>query len=224
AVFLRKGHPPRAPLTTQTAAQPEATLEPAPGISTVSPRPSNSILASASPRVPRPPPSLATTTLPEPTVQSRALVASLTRLDQSSSPTAEQAAEWKTNLLQLVQQGATGVAAIREFLQKSVDMDFGQKGGQMLGYTSARAAMFDALQQIGGPEAVSAMTSVLQTTADPKEIALLAKNLVQQDAEQYRGEVLNAVHEALTMAANKNLEGSDVAPLFEVLQKYGGAE
>jgi len=123
-----------------------------------------------------------------------------------------------------VQQGATGVAGIREFLGKSVDMDFGPNGRQMLGYTSARAAMFDALQQIGGPEGVSAMTGVLQTTADPKEIALLAKNLAQQDTEQYRGEVLSAVHEALTMAANKSLEGSDVAPLFEVLQKYGGAE
>ena len=65
---------------------------------------------------------------------------------------------------------------------------------------------------------------VLQTTADPKEIALLAKNLAQQDTEQYRAEVLRAVNEALTMAANKSLEGSDVAPLFEVLQKYGGAD
>src|SRR5262249_30256144 len=93
---------------------------------------------------------------------------------------------------------------------------------QAFGYNSARVAMFDALQQIGGPEAVSAMTGVLQTTADPKEIALLARNLAQQDPELYRGEVLNAVHEALTMAASKNLEGSDVGPLFEVLQKYGG--
>src|SRR6266436_738847 len=191
AVFVRKGHPPKAPLTTQTSAQPDAALEPTPGIPTVSPQPSNSIPASASPSVTRPPPSLATATLTEPTAQSRALVASLTRLDQSSSPTAEQATEWKTNLLQLVQQGATGVAGIREFLGKSVEMDFGPNGRQMLGYTSARAAMFDALQQIGGPEAVSAMTGVLQTTADPKEIALLAKNLAQQDTEQYRGEVLS---------------------------------
>src|SRR5438445_7549226 len=49
AVFVRKGHPPKAPLTTQTSAQPDAALEPTPGISTVSPQPSNSIPASASP-------------------------------------------------------------------------------------------------------------------------------------------------------------------------------
>src|SRR5262245_12724669 len=41
--------------------------------------------------------------LPEPTAASRALVASLTRLGLSSSVTVEQAAEWKNNLLQLVQ-------------------------------------------------------------------------------------------------------------------------
>jgi len=144
-------------------------------------------------------------------------------LSQANGPlTPERVAEWKTNLLQLVQQGATGVPAIREFLDKNTDFEFWASGSQALGYASARRAMFDALQQIGGPEAVSAMTSVLGTTADPKEIAILAKNLAQQDPEQYRGEVLNAVHEAMQMAANKNLEGSDVGPLFEVLQKYGG--
>src|SRR5204863_1527924 len=68
----------------------------------------------------------------------------------------------------------------------------------------------------------SALTGGLQTTADPKEIAILARNLAQQDPELYRTEVLNAVHEALGMAANNKLAGSDVGPLFEVLQKYGG--
>ena len=157
----------------------------------------------------------------EPTPLTRQLVGLLAKPDLSAPMTAEQSAQWKYNLTQLVQQGPAGVAAIREFLSQSVDMDFGG-AGQALGYSSARVAMFDALQQIGGPEAVSAMTGVLQTTADPKEIALLARNLAQQDPELYRGEVLNAVHEALTMAASKNLEGSDVGPLFEVLQKYGG--
>src|SRR5882724_669854 len=83
--------------------------------------------------------------------------------------------------------------------------------------------MFAALQQIGGPEALGVVLGTLQTTGDPKEIALLAKNLAQLEPEQHQGDVLNAVHEALAMAANKNLEGSDVGPLFEVLQKYGGA-
>jgi hypothetical protein len=156
----------------------------------------------------------------DPTPLTRQLVGLLAKPDLSAM-TAEQAVQWKYNLSQLVQQGPAGVGAIREFLSQSVDMDFGG-AGRALGYSSARVAMFDALQQIGGPEAVSAMTGVLQTTADPKEIALLARNLAQQDPELYRGEVLNAVHEALTMAASKNLEGSDVGPLFEVLQKYGG--
>jgi hypothetical protein len=156
----------------------------------------------------------------EPTPYTRQLVAGL----QLRGPvTAENAAQWKTNLLQLVQQGAVAVPAIQEFLGKNTDQVFEKNSSQALGYPSMRMALFDALQQIGGPEAVSAMTEVLQHTADPKEIAVLANNLAQQDTEQYPGEVMNAVHEALAMAASKNLEGSDVAPLFEVLQKYGGA-
>src|SRR5882724_9024361 len=129
AIFLRKGQLPKTPLTTQTSAQPDTASEPAPD----SPQPATPVPASPSPTFNRQTASLATPALPEPTAQDRALVASLTRLDQSSPLTADQAAEWKTNLMQLAQPGATGVAAIREFLTKSVDMDFGPSGGQMLG-------------------------------------------------------------------------------------------
>ncbi len=149
---------------------------------------------------------------------------SLSAFDQSSAPlTPERAAEWKQNLQQLIQQGRAGAAAIREFLEKNSDWVFGPDASKLAGYASVRKAMFDALQQIGGPEALGVVLGTLQTTGDPKEIALLAKNLAQLEPEQHQGDVLNAVHEALAMAANKNLEGSDVGPLFEVLQKYGGA-
>src|SRR6266446_2957063 len=136
-----------------------------------------------------------TAAMPEPTAYTRTLVANLTRLDQSSSVTAEQAAEWKTNLLQLVQQGAAGVPAIREYLQKSVDVDFGPSSGQMLGYTSARVAMFGALQQIGGPEAVSVLLETLQTTADPREIALLTQSVETLEPGQHLQEALTAARD-----------------------------
>jgi hypothetical protein len=83
--------------------------------------------------------------------------------------------------------------------------------------------MFDALQQIGGPEALGVLLETMQTTAVPREIAYLAKNLEQQVPEQYQGDVLNAVRETLNMASAKNLGDADVGPLFEVLQEYGGA-
>ncbi len=160
---------------------------------------------------------------PESSPLTRQLVDALSRLDQFNGPlTPEKVAEWKQNLQMLIQQGAAGVPAIRDYLEKNTDLDFGA-AGESLGFASARRAMFDALQQIGGPEAVSAMTGALGTTADPKEIALLAKSLAQQDPELYRGQILEAVHSALAMAADKHLEGYDVGPLFQILQQYGGA-
>jgi hypothetical protein len=161
--------------------------------------------------------------LPEPSAQTRQLVADLARLDQSGQPlTAEQIIQWKQNWQQLVQQRGDSVSAIVEFLKQNKDMDFGA-AGESLGYPSARRAMFDALAQIGGAEGVSGTLQALQNTAEPREIALLAQNLEKLAPEEHRQESLQAAREALAMASNGKLEGADVGPLFEVLQKYGGA-
>jgi len=158
--------------------------------------------------------------LPEPTPYSRQLVGVLCRLHQKSIPqTPEQIVEWKLNLQQLVAQGPGAVAAIREFLQKNVDLDFGPGNG--LGYASARAAMFDALVQIGGAEGIAGTLQTLQNTADPREIAVLAQNLEKLAPGEHRQEAIAAAREALAMAASGKLEGADVAPLFEVLHAYG---
>ena len=174
----------------------------------------------------QPPAPVPTLSLPhsEPSPYARQLASTLSAFDASTGPlTSERAGEWKQTLQQLVQQGAAGAAAIREYLEKNTDWVFGADAGKLTGYDSVRKAMFDALGQIGGPEALGVVLGTLQTTADPKEIALLAKNLAQLEPEQHQAEVLSAVHDALAMAADKNLEGADVGPLFEVLQKYGGA-
>jgi hypothetical protein len=158
--------------------------------------------------------------LPEPKPYCRQLVGALCRLDQPTVPqTPEQVAEWKQNLQQLVAQGSPAVAAIREFLQKNVDLDFGPGNG--LGYTSARAAMFDALVQIGGADGIAGTLQTLRDTADPREIALLTQNLEKLAPGEHRQEAIEAAREALAMAASGKLEGADVAPLFEVLHSYG---
>jgi hypothetical protein len=114
--------------------------------------------------------------------------------------------------------------AIQEFLDKNMDLVFGADGARSLGYTSARSAMFDAMLQIGGVEGANAMLGVLQATADPREIAQLAKNLDQLAPEQYRGQILEAARQVLSMSAEAaKANQTDVAPLFEVLGKYGGA-
>jgi len=160
--------------------------------------------------------------LGEPTAYTRLLVNNLCRLDQPSVPkTQEQAAEWKEHLQALVQQGRDAVPAIIEFLKQNKDLDFDPSTSETIGYASVRGAMFDAMLQIGGPEGVSGMLQTLQTTADPREIALLAQNLETIEPEQHRQEAIKAAREALAMAAGGKLEEADVAPLFEVLHKYG---
>jgi len=158
----------------------------------------------------------------EPTPESRQLVASLINLQlEGGMLTQEVAAGWKQNLQKLIEQGAGAVPAIREFLAKNTDYDLGKAGKDLLGYSSHRAAMFDALTQIGGPEGVAALAGVLQISADPREIALLAQDLEKLEPGQHRQEAIDAAQQTLAMANGHKLETADVAPLFEVLQKYG---
>jgi hypothetical protein len=161
----------------------------------------------------------------EPSPYTRQLVASLTNLDLSHGPiTRERAQQWKEGLQVLTQQGVTALPAIREFLEQNQDLNFAAvSGGGLLGASSVRAALIDAIQQIGGPEATALMLQTLQTTALPSEIALLARNLEQQAPGQYRQETLNAVTEVLAMAEKGDLAGWDVGALFQVLQNNGDA-
>jgi hypothetical protein len=135
--------------------------------------------------------------------------------------TKEQTDQLKQNLKQLTEQGATGVPAIREFLEKNQDLSFGDANVKSVGYSSLRAGLLDALRQIGGPEAVAVSQQVLQTTADPTEIALLARNLEEAAPGQHRQEVLSAVRETLAQLSEAKQNSPEVAPLFQVLQTYG---
>jgi hypothetical protein len=168
------------------------------------------------------PPAVART---EPTPYTRQLVASLTNLDLTHGPiTREQAQQWQQGLRALTQQGVAAVPAIREFLEQNQELSFSAvSGGELLGQSSMRVALIDALQQIGGPEATAVMLQTLQTTALPSEIALLARNLEQLAPGQYRQETLSAVNEVLAMADKGQLAGWDVGALFQVLQNYGDA-
>jgi hypothetical protein len=172
----------------------------------------------------RPVQASASKSLPPASPQTRALVNSLVQLQLGSGPlTEDQANSWKKNLKDLVAQGASAVPAIREFLAKNVDLDFGTGGSQALGYGSARAALFDALTQIGGPDSVAALSEALQVSADPREVALLAQGLDKLEPGQHQQEALDAARATLDMANPRKPTGADVAPLFEVLDKYGGS-
>jgi hypothetical protein len=135
----------------------------------------------------------------------------------------QKAAELKRSFEQLVKEGTGAVPAIRAYLDRFQDIDFDSVGaGNQVGYSSLRMGMFDALRQIGTPEATELSLQTLQTTGDPQEIGFLAKGLEKQlPPDQFRSVVLAAASESLALALSGQLNGRNVTPLFEVLQKYG---
>jgi hypothetical protein len=160
---------------------------------------------------------------PEPSSYTRELVAGIVNLDPTrGSITEEQAEQWKQRLATLVQQGVAAVPAIGEFLEQNQELNFSAfEGGQLLGQPSLRTALIDALRQIGGPEATSAMLETLQTTTLPSEIALLARYLEEQTPGEHRQAILSAAQDVIAMADKDQLPGWDVGALFQVLQSYG---
>jgi len=140
------------------------------------------------------------------------------------SLTPEQAKQINQGLKDLVALGTAAVPSIREFLARNADLSYGdQKGGKMVDYSSLRIGLFDALKQIGGPEALEVSLRTLQNTGDPWEVAILARNIEQQAPGEYRQEILKAARESLGQASPDRLAGGDVAPLFQIIQTYGDA-
>jgi len=227
---VRQTETPERASTTITQEISNAAAAPPAPVSDGVVEPSAPVAAAPTPAAQPPPPADTTPVpvipgLPEPTPESRQLVASLVQLPTTDGQwTAEQVTQWKQNLQFLTQQGTAGVAAIREFLLKNQDLDFGPGGWNILGYPSARAALFDALTQIGGAEAVAVGLETLQNTADPREVGLLAKSLETQAPEEHREEILAAARESLAMSAQGLLNGRDVGPLFEVFERYGSVD
>jgi hypothetical protein len=115
------------------------------------------------------------------------------------------------------------VAAIHEFLDRNLDLAFGGEAAESAGAASLCAGLLDTLGQIGGPEALALSRQVLQNTADPLEIALLTRNLEETAPGQYTQEGVNAAREALSALTQNQVTNVDAAPLFQVLQTYGGA-
>jgi hypothetical protein len=165
-----------------------------------SPEPGSSIKPATPTRPAAVADSTAASSRPVASAETRQLVQALTQLNPSGAPlSAEQVAAWKQNLQALVQQGAGGIAAIREFLETSKDLSFGTADVRALGFESVRGALFDVLRQIGGPEGVRATLDTLGTTADPRK-SLAGPNLESMAPGEHRQAMLEATRQALTMA------------------------
>ena len=137
--------------------------------------------------------------------------------------TAEAVQAWRMNLQRLVRGGNATVPALESFLAQKQDLVFDPDTARALGYRSARLAAFDALRQIGSPEATLLLDQTLGTTGSPREIAALAYELDQLAQGQYRDKALARTRELLAASAGGRDPAMDVAPLFEVFQHYGDA-
>lgn len=200
-------------VSSSDPGDPGATAPVAPSAGQPTPRPK----APVAPTTPAPP-------RMEPTPETRGLVSALANLDLKAPLTAEAAAAWRENLARLVQSGAVALPAIQEFLALKKDVNFESVAGAagLLGSTSLRMSLLDALGNISGPEALAVSAQVLQSTTDPREIALLARNLERQAPEQYRDAAMAAARAAMAEATAGRLAGKDIGPLFDVLRAYGG--
>ncbi|HKQ37296.1 MAG TPA: hypothetical protein VJ063_04395 [Verrucomicrobiae bacterium] len=200
------------PAVAERSHQPEA--------QSANPEPHAAVPVNPEPKTPSPEPKPAK---PQASPETRALVAALTQFKGPITP--DSAGAWKSNLTQLVQQGRAAVPAIREFLEQNKDIpyDFNQ-GGNLLGAHSLRLAFLQALEAIGGPEAMQLAVDTLQTTTEPREIAQIARHLEAQAQGQYREAVVNAARESMAMAASGKLGRTDPGPLFNVVAQYGGPE
>lgn len=136
--------------------------------------------------------------------------------------TLEQIKMVNETLDQLIAQGAESVPAIAAYLESLTDFYLQSHG--MIGQPTVRAALIEALFEIGAPEATEAMAKTLQGAADPYEIGLLANFLDQRSLGLHRNDVIEAARDAFAMAQRGELPGRDVAPLFVALQNSGVIE
>jgi hypothetical protein len=151
------------------------------------------------------------------------LVAQIVQVDVSRGAfTQAQAQQFKQSLQQLAAQGAAAIPAIRAFLEKNQDVNFGLASAPLAGVPTVRAGLLDALRQMGGPEALDLSRQVLKSTSDPLEIAMLAQNLEQAEPGQHAQEAVDSAKALLDQVAQGVITNVDVGPLFQVLQTYGG--
>jgi hypothetical protein len=147
-------------------------------------------------------------------------------LDLSQRPVRpEQAQQWRNTLEQLVASGDGAIQPVADFLSRHEDLALDQiDPSGSIGYDSLRLAMFDVLANMGTPAAEGVLSQALSVTADPREIEWIAAHLEDLAPNQHREETLAAARDVLALAANGELPGRDVGPLFAVLGHYGDAD
>jgi len=130
----------------------------------------------------------------------------------------------------LIAIGPEALPAIREFLARNEDIDFvppkGTRGvGEDLIPVSLRFGLFDAVKQIGGPDAEKLLAEVLSTTGRGLEVHWLAKALQEMAPNKHREVALTAARDLLARPLPAGsagpLDRNERDVLFAVLTMYG---
>jgi hypothetical protein len=113
----------------------------------------------------------------------------------------------------LIETGPAALPVIRDFLalNQDVDYDTGLKtgrGGKLPSEfnvpPSLRLGLFEVLKNIGGADAEKILADALGVTASGIEISYLAQTLEDMAPGKYRSVVLQATHELLARATDRN--------------------
>ena len=143
---------------------------------------------------------------------------------------ARQAIAW---LEELIAAGPAALPAIREFLARNEDIDFAPpvRGGRSANVPnefivppSLRFGLFDAVKQIGGPEAETLLAEVLGATGRGAEVGWLARALQDIAPNKYRDVALTAARNLLARPAAVGpnpVDRSERDQLFGVLTMFG---
>jgi hypothetical protein len=121
----------------------------------------------------------------------------------------------------LIDAGTNAVPAIRQFLRQNLDIAYNGSGGrgsrvstEFIVPPTLRIGLFDALKQIGGPQAEQALAEALQITGSVQEIAYLTAVLQGIDPDRYKDTGVAAARQLL---AAGNLDRHQRDTLYGVL-------
>lgn len=128
------------------------------------------------------------------------------------------------HLAALAALGTNALPAIRDFLQRNQDVYFdAPEGANFAVAPSLRVALLEVAGNVPGPDTLALLKNAFQATADPTELATLAKLLDHLEPGKHRADCLRAARETLALAGSSGWDGRDVAPVFEMLREFGGA-
>lgn len=150
------------------------------------------------------------------------MVKSLAEIDaRPGALTPERAAAWQRDLLELLNHGKDAVPALAEFFQKNQDVRFdSEPDANLLGEPTLRIALIKSLFDIPAPDNVQLQEQVLRTTADPAEIALLARQLEMQEPGKHRDAIMTAATAALGAARTGNAPARDTSLMIKLLKEF----